>query len=110
MMTNPKTKISPCRFPGGKSNALKFLDPYFPKNFTEFREPFFGGGSVGLYLMQTHKDADYWINDLFYPVYCFWKVLNKQPIPMMNYILERREEYINRNEIRIKGIPSKSAI
>ena len=38
-------KKSPLRYPGGKSRAIKFLKDYFPKDFMEYREPFFGGGS-----------------------------------------------------------------
>lgn len=47
---------SPLRYPGGKSRAIKILKDYFPKDFTEYREPFFGGGSVGLYLLQTKQN------------------------------------------------------
>ena len=104
-----KTKLTPVRMPGGKSNALKFLDKYLIKDFAEYREPFFGGGSVGLYLMQFNKDADYWINDLFYPVYCFWKVLYEQPEKMSNWILKVKTQETVPNDIVVKGIPSKSA-
>jgi len=109
-MVKVKTKVTPVRYPGGKSNALKFLDGHFPKEFQEFREPFFGGGSVGLYLMQTHKDADYWINDLFYPVYCFWKVLYEQPDLMVSTILDIKANYTVAYDVVVKGVPSKSAV
>ena len=49
-------KKSPLRYPGGKSRAIKFLKDFFPKDFIEYREPFFGGGSVGLYLLQTYQN------------------------------------------------------
>src|SRR6185503_14494838 len=113
MITKVKTKLTPIRYPGGKSNALKFLDKYLIKNFKEYKEPFFGGGSVGLYLMQFNKDANYWINDLEYPVYCFWKVLNEQPMTMANYILQKKDEYTvinHRHSSVVKGTPSIHAI
>lgn len=104
-------KIKTCiRYPGGKSKGIKFLCRYFPADFTEFREPFAGGGSVFIYLMQTNPSADYHINDLFFPVYCFWKILHEQPMTMMNYILQRKDEYVlNRHEIITKGIASTNA-
>ena len=105
-----KTKNTPIRMPGGKSNALKFLDPYLKKEFTEYREPFFGGGSVALYLMQFNKNANYWINDLFYPLFCFWKTIFNSPHEMSAYILNIKTQYIVDNEIVIKGTPSKNAI
>src|ERR1035441_7611191 len=93
-----KTKLTPVRYPGGKSNALQFLSDKYPQNFKEFREPFFGGGSVGLYLMQKNKDADFWINDLFYPVYCFWKVLYERPDDMVKLIRDMKSKYVGSDE------------
>ena len=52
---------SPLRYPGGKSRAIKVLMPFFPQDFDELAEPFFGGGSVGLYLAQkfSTKQGDF---------------------------------------------------
>lgn len=36
---------SPLRYPGGKSKALKEILPLIPE-FTEYREPMVGGGSI----------------------------------------------------------------
>ncbi len=108
-MVKVKTKVTPVRYPGGKSNALKFLDTHLIKDFSNYREPFFGGGSVGLYLMQINKDADYWINDLFYPVYCFWKTLYEDPDGMVTYIQTQKARCTEVGEIIKKGTPSQSA-
>ena len=43
---------SPLRYPGGKSRAIKFLCQYFLNYFKIYKEPFFGGGSVGIYIAQ----------------------------------------------------------
>ena len=104
-----KTKLTPVRYPGGKSNALKFLDDYLIKDFDEYREPFFGGGSVGLYLMQFNKKATYWINDLFYPVYCFWKTLYYKPDDMVEVISDFKKAFTVPNGEYKKGIASNSA-
>lgn len=62
------------RYPGGKTRALKYILPIIPKNFSEFREPFIGGGSVFLAIKQDIKpNAIFKINDLNYDLYCFWK-------------------------------------
>src|SRR5271157_1283165 len=104
-----KTKITPVRTPGGKSNALKFLDKYLIKDFDEYREGFFGGGSVGLYLMQFNKNATYWVNDLFYPVYCFWKMLYEKPNDMVEFIKDAKSQFVVPNGLIVKGTPSNSA-
>ena len=70
-----KLAKSPLRYPGGKSRALKQILPLIPMNISEFREPFVGGGSVFFAirsLFQNHIKS-YWINDLNYDLYCFWK-------------------------------------
>ncbi len=63
---------SPLRYPGGKSKAIPQIINYLPAHFTEFREPFVGGGSLFIYLKQKHPKLEYWINDLNYDLYCFW--------------------------------------
>ncbi len=65
---------SPLRYPGGKSKALNTIAKYFPDNFSEFREPFVGGGSVFIYLKQKFPDRKFWINDLNTELFYFWKI------------------------------------
>ena len=70
-----KSPKSPLRYPGGKSRALKQILPHVPLNISEFREPFVGGGSVFFAIRNLFQDRikSYWINDLNYDLYCFWK-------------------------------------
>ncbi|MDR2535160.1 MAG: DNA adenine methylase [Treponema sp.] len=71
----PQYTVSPLRYPGGKSRAVKTILPLIPQNCAEFREPFVGGGSVFLSAKQItyHDNARFIINDLNYDLYCFWK-------------------------------------
>ena len=69
-----KIAKSPLRYPGGKSRALKQILPQIPPNISEFREPFVGGGSVFYAVRSIFQNLiSYWINDLNYDLYCFWK-------------------------------------
>lgn len=43
---------SPLRYPGGKFKAMPQIMPHIPANVKDWREPFFGGGSVTLYYLQ----------------------------------------------------------
>ncbi len=74
-MTSRKVKIvrSPLRYPGGKSKALEQIERFLPANFSEYREPFVGGGSLFIRLRQLMPHARVWINDLNFDLYCFWK-------------------------------------
>ena len=64
---------SPLRYPGGKSKAIKKIAQYLPKNFSEYREPFVGGGSLFIYLKQLDPHLQIWINDLNQELFFFWK-------------------------------------
>ena len=71
---------TPLRYPGGKSRALSKLFQYIPnlKDYTEYREPFLGGGSVALEIGKRYPHLDIWVNDLYGPLYNFWRVLQDQ--------------------------------
>ena len=72
-----KSLKTPLRYPGGKSRACKKLAPHFPdlNKYTEYREPFLGGGSVAIYITQRYPNLDVWVNDLYEPLTNFWKQL-----------------------------------
>jgi DNA adenine methylase len=94
-MTKLKT---PLRYPGGKSRAIKKLDPDLPKQFKEFREPFLGGGSMALHVTQTRPDTKVWVNDAYYNLYNFWVQLRDKG-PALHQELARIKkpiEYISK--------------
>lgn len=66
---------SPLRYPGGKSKAVEQIVERLPRGFSEYREPFVGGGSVFLYLRQRYPRLSIWINDLNREVFCFWRAV-----------------------------------
>ena len=75
----PKNK-SPLRYPGGKTRAISILDQYLTTHYPHKKtllSPFFGGGSFELYL--TTKGYQIRANDLFKPLYTFWKTLQDTP-------------------------------
>ena len=87
-----KLAKSPLRYPGGKSRALKQILPLVPMNISEFREPFVGGGSVFFAirsLFQNHIKS-YWINDLNYDLYCFWKQVRDHGPSLVDALIEKR--------------------
>lgn len=64
---------SPLRYPGGKTKAIAKIIKYLPPHFSEYREPFVGGGSLFVYLKQQQPDLKIWINDLNQDLFCFWQ-------------------------------------
>lgn len=71
---------TPLRYPGGKSRALKKLFPFIPdlNDYTEWREPFLGGGSMSIEATKRYPHLKVWVNDLYYPLYNFWTHLQQQ--------------------------------
>jgi DNA adenine methylase len=82
---------TPLRYPGGKSRAIKFLSNHLPP-FESYREPFLGGGSMALYVTQTYPRTDIWVNDLYMPLYAFWKVLRDQGQRLSDDLRELKTE------------------
>ncbi len=83
---------SPLRYPGGKSKAINKIVQDLPDSFSEFREPFVGGGSVFIYLKQKFPDLKIWINDLNPEVFLFWKYTQShlpQLVKEIHYIKEK---------------------
>ena len=91
-MTSLKT---PLRYPGGKSRAIKKMAPFFPlfKDYKEYREPFLGGGSVALYITQMYPHLDIWVNDLYEPLYNFWRELQDNGNEIKNILLQLKQRH-----------------
>jgi len=82
------------RYPGGKSKAVKFINPIIPNDFAEFREPFVGGGSIFIDAKQNiNSNAVYKINDINFDLYCFWKYAKENCVELYNAV-----KYIKDNE------------
>ncbi|MCP5495115.1 MAG: DNA adenine methylase [Leptospiraceae bacterium] len=89
---------SPLRYPGGKSRAIDLISSLIPE-FQEFREPFVGGGSVFIYLKQKYPNRKYWINDLYFQLYTFWNMCQKDLDSVIKKVLEWRTQFPNGKEL-----------
>lgn len=90
-----KSLKTPLRYPGGKSRACKKLDIYIPdlRNYTEYREPFLGGGSVAIHIAKKYPHLDIWVNDLYEPLVNFWKTLQDDGHAMYKRLQELKSRY-----------------
>lgn len=86
---------TPLRYPGGKSRAVKKMAPYFPSlgDYAEYREPFLGGGSVALYVAQHYPHISIWVNDLYEPLYTFWKQLQISGDKLTNELKQLKSRF-----------------
>ncbi|MDJ0737164.1 MAG: DNA adenine methylase [Nostocaceae cyanobacterium] len=90
-----KSIKSPLRYPGGKSRVIDYLLPYIPLDIHEFREPFIGGGSVffGVKNLFDQRIGRYWINDINFDLYLFWKYARDNITYLLNKINQFKTEY-----------------
>ena len=90
-----KSYKTPLRYPGGKSRALSKLFQFIPdlKDYTEFREPFLGGGSVAIEIGKRYPHIDIWVNDLYEPLYNFWKVLQSDGQKLKDILIQLKQRH-----------------
>ena len=113
-MSLKKLYKTPLRYPGGKSRAMKYLLPRMPHKITEFRDSFVGGGSVFLSAMKEYPDTDFWINDAYYNLYCFWKELRDNGadlVEILNHLkvshMELLPKKVLKEEIKNRALEGK---
>ena len=82
------------RYPGGKSRIIYYLfrKNMIPENIKEYREGFLGGGSCALSFSVMYPGIPVWVNDLYYNLFAFWTQLQKNPDPLINRLLELKDE------------------
>ena len=90
---------SPLRYPGGKSKAIDQIAEYIPDSFSEYREPFVGGGSVFIYLKQKFPHLQIWINDLNRELFLFWKFSQSHLPQLIEEIRCIKEKYTNGKQL-----------
>lgn len=70
------TYKSPLRYPGGKSKLVDKIHQFAPNSIEEYREPFFGGGSMLFHLYSIDKKPEIvLIGDTFDHLITFWKMI-----------------------------------
>lgn len=77
-----KKKISiksPLRYPGGKARLAKKILAMAPEGYSEYREPFLGGGSVLFAVHSLKPDIAKKAGDSFQPLYNFWHMCKTEP-------------------------------
>jgi len=104
-----KSLKTPLRYPGGKSRACVKMDPYFPdlREYSEFREPFIGGGSVAIHITKKYPHLNVWVNDLYEPLVNFWQQLQIFGVEMKNELQEIKSKYPNPESARELFLESK---
>ena len=94
-MKSLKSLKTPLRYPGGKSRAISKLFQYMPSlaDFNEYREPFLGGGSMALEVTKRYPALDIWVNDLYEPLYNFWRELQDNGQKLRDELVQLKQRH-----------------
>jgi DNA adenine methylase len=79
------------RYPGGKNRYTDFILPtlYRCSGFSQYIEPFVGGGSVALAMAEKHPDVRLIINDLDLGIAALWDLIANGPDGEFENLLDR---------------------
>ena len=97
-----KSLKTPLRYPGGKSRALSKLFQFIPdlSRYTEYREPFLGGGSVALEIGKRYPHLKIWVNDLYDPLYNFWRQIQDNGEQVQKELKDLKSIHCNQDSAR----------
>lgn len=87
---------SPISYPGAKTRVTNQIIDILPDGIEDWREPFFGGGSVSIAFMQSKKAKDckrFVVGDLYKEVYYFWKACQEHPNELIGLVTDKWTEY-----------------
>ncbi|QUH21844.1 DNA adenine methylase [Alkaliphilus sp. B6464] len=80
-------RLSPLRYPGGKSKLIEYLYSKLQKtNIDTFGEAFCGGSSVGLSLLEAGVIKNLILNDLDYGVFSLFSIIKENPDMLIDKI------------------------
>ena len=107
-----KSLKTPLRWPGGKSRACVKMDQYFPdlRNYSEFREPFLGGGSVSIHITKKYPNLKIWVNDLYEPLVNFWQQLQMFGDDLKDKLLDLKSKNNTPDKARELFLKSKDRV
>lgn len=110
----PFSLRSPLRYPGGKTRAVQYITQFFPTHIQTLISPFFGGGSIELYMASRGvKVSGY---DAFKPLVEFWQCLLRSPDRLAaevekHYPLSRSKFYeLQQTQTRFKTKLERAAV
>lgn len=80
------------RYPGGKSKTkddiIRRIIDTSDKKTSEYRDPFFGSGTIGIdYLMFNTDIYTVWLNDKDFGISCLWTSVIKEPNQLKNLVM-----------------------
>lgn len=90
-----RTYKTSLRYPGGKSRAVDKMFKHLPdmKKYDRYMECFLGGGSVAIAMTKLYPHLSVWVNDLYEPLYNFYRIVQYSGDKLSDTLLEIKKEH-----------------
>ena len=79
---------------GGKNKVIKHYLPYLPTDFTDYYEPFMGGGAMFIYVMTNYQPKNVYINDINSDVMNIYQSIKNDYDIFLKRLIELESKYI----------------
>ena len=79
---------------GGKNKMLKYYQPFMPVSVDTYSEPFFGGGAMFVYVMNTYKPKASYINDVNSDVIRIYQMVKEHHDEFVDTVEAYEEQYL----------------
>jgi len=79
---------------GGKSKMLEKYEPYLPKSFKGYCEPFLGGGAMFIWAYKANPNAKFILNDVNEPIINIYKTIKNDYEGFCSVLDSLSEEYL----------------
>tara|TARA_B100000900_G_scaffold301690_1_gene260283 strand:+ start:1540 stop:2334 length:795 start_codon:yes stop_codon:yes gene_type:complete len=88
------------------------MDQFIPdlRDYTEYREPFLGGGSVAVHITKKYPHLEVWVNDFYEPLVTFWRVLKDQGDALYRELQDAKSRNSDEDSARELFLKSKEVV
>jgi len=102
---NFSNKASPfLQWVGGKRSLIGSYEPYFPKTFKNYWEPFLGGGSVFFHLYDPSVERKYFLSDLNEELIITYNMIKDSPKEIIKILNEMNQLHSKEFYYEIRNI------
>ena len=70
------------------------------RDYKEYRESFLGGGSVALEVSKRYPRLDIWVNDLYEPLYNFWRELQDHGNEITDILIQLKQRHCDHSSAK----------
>ncbi|HBB32993.1 MAG TPA: DNA methyltransferase [Cyanobacteria bacterium UBA8803] len=111
MLATTKARVVPrpfLKWAGGKNKLIQQYQPYFPKTFKTYYEPFLGGGAIFFYLFRYHSPFGATLTDVNQELINVYHCIKTAPSQVISLLADHQKNHNPDYYYKIRGSISNS--